>query len=256
LTEAEQKATSAAMEKDYIIRVQKQYETYYEKAFSAQIWTLTIMGLILTALFVVAGVFSYKTFDRQIDLALRETSAQLRTEFAERLANETNALQEAHASELKVLEDALKGRIAQQEQDLKLRSNYQFQFAQGIGFLMSKDWTNAIKHFRLALGAFKEGKPRGIFGKQTGNRPAANIFFAIRARDKGKFEDAAKRELELDLYKDLEDELNFAAIEVAELAPLLLERNSSQGAQAAAAPKPGVAAPNVPQPPPTPKDGK
>jgi hypothetical protein len=35
LDSAEQKAAGAAMEKDYITRVQKQYETYYER-FSAR----------------------------------------------------------------------------------------------------------------------------------------------------------------------------------------------------------------------------
>src|SRR6266481_522112 len=49
LDAAEQKAASAVMEKDYITRVQKQYETYYEKVLSTQMWTLGLMGLILTA---------------------------------------------------------------------------------------------------------------------------------------------------------------------------------------------------------------
>jgi hypothetical protein len=35
LNAAEQKAASAAMEKDYITRVQKQYEGYYERAFES-----------------------------------------------------------------------------------------------------------------------------------------------------------------------------------------------------------------------------
>src|SRR5467141_846952 len=54
LNAAEQKAASAALEKDYITRVQKQYETYYEKAFNTQGWILTILGIILTTLFFLA----------------------------------------------------------------------------------------------------------------------------------------------------------------------------------------------------------
>ncbi len=42
--------------------------------------------------------------------------------------------------------------------------------------------------------------------------------------DRATFEEAANKELELDLYKGLEDELNFAATEVSELAPLLRKK--------------------------------
>ncbi len=51
LSAAEQKAASATMEKDYITRVQKQYETYYEKAFNTQVTTLSIIALFITIVF-------------------------------------------------------------------------------------------------------------------------------------------------------------------------------------------------------------
>jgi hypothetical protein len=42
------------MEKDYITRTQKQYESYYQKAFNTQMWTLGIMGLLLTGVYVTS----------------------------------------------------------------------------------------------------------------------------------------------------------------------------------------------------------
>ena len=49
---AEKAASSAVMEKDYITRTQKQYESYYQEAFNAQMWTLGIMGLLLAGVYV------------------------------------------------------------------------------------------------------------------------------------------------------------------------------------------------------------
>ncbi|HYL85878.1 MAG TPA: hypothetical protein VE263_16745 [Candidatus Angelobacter sp.] len=239
LKEAQAKADRAAMEKDYITRVQKQYETYYKEVFSTQthiLWTIgvtvTLLSITLSIVFFVAGRFGFNIFDRRIEMSLKEGSTQLRAEFAERLSNETNALQAVHAAELKTLEDGLTKRITdledgfvkrfnQQEEDLMAKSDYQFHFAQGISTLVNKVWDPAIKQFRLALGVFKNAKPRGIFAKHQGNRTTANIFLAIRARDKEKFAEAAKKELELDVYQGLDDELNYAASEVPELAPLL-----------------------------------
>src|SRR3981189_1276512 len=62
---AEKAASSAAMEKDYITRTQKQYESYYQKVLNTQTWTLGIMGLILTGVFVLVDRFSLKMIDEQ-----------------------------------------------------------------------------------------------------------------------------------------------------------------------------------------------
>ncbi len=247
LAAAEQKAASAAMEKDYILRTQNHYETYYKEVFSTQthiLWTIgvtaTLLSITLAAVFFIAGRFGFNIFDRRIEMALKQASADLRTEFAERLANETNALQEAHASELKTLEDGLTKRVAQQEQDLTTRSQYQFQFAQAFSLFANESWDGAIRTFRYALGIYKQGKPRGIFEDRQGRRVTANIFNSIRKRDGAKFEVAAKKELELDVYKGLEDELNFAATEVPELGPLLKERNLAPSPSSAVEPRPAA----------------
>ncbi len=235
LNAAEQKAASAAMEKDYITRVQKQYETYYEKAFNTQLTIVSIIALFITIVFGLAARFGFAIFDRSIQLKLSEASTQLRTEFTQMLGKETQALREANSSQLKALEDGLTKRITeledglakritQQEQDLKAKSNYQFQFAQGLGFFANDVWNGAITHFRRALTVYKQGKPGDIFEKRQGQRVTANIFLAIRASDKAKFEEAAKKELELEVYQGLQDELAFAATEVPELLPLLSKK--------------------------------
>jgi len=244
------------MEKDYITRVQKQYETYYKEVLSTQNWTLGIFGFILTAVFFLAGRFGLSIFDRQIDLALRETSAQLRTEFTQLLEKQTQALRDANDARLKALEDGLTKKITEQEQDLKAQADYQFQFAQGLGFLVNERWGPAIKHFRMALFIYKAGQSRNIFKKFQGNRTTANIFRAIRKHDEEKFEEAAKKELKLDVYNGLEDELDFAATEVPDLAPLVIERQSAPSAQVAAELGTSGAAPAKSSPAATPNDDK
>src|SRR5262249_749618 len=42
----EKAASAAAMEKDYIARTQKLYESYYQKTFNIQLGTLVIVGLL------------------------------------------------------------------------------------------------------------------------------------------------------------------------------------------------------------------
>ena len=147
-------------------------------------------------------------------------------------------------------------RISQQEKDLKAKSEYQFQFAQGLGFYVNGKWDQAIKHFRMALGIYKKGKPRGIFTQLQGNRIVANIFWALRGQDKEKFEEAAKKELEGDVYNELENELNFAATEVKQLVPLLKERDLAASPLPAVEPKPAEPEPTAPPPGPDPKDDK
>jgi hypothetical protein len=262
LAAAEQKADKATMEKEYILRTQNHYEAYYKEVFSTQthiLWTIgvtvTLIALTFSVVFFVAGRFGFNIFDRRIEAALRDATSQLRIEFGERLANEMNALKEAHAAELKTLEDGLTKRIGKQELHLEARAEYQFQFAQALSFDTNNAWDSAIKHYRFSLGTYKVSKPLGIFDKE-GDRPTANIFRAIKARDGEKFADGARKELKLKLYEGLEDELNFAATETTELAPLLEERRNAPSPQVRAESKTEQAKPKVAQPAPPPKDAK
>ena len=198
------------MEKDYITRVQKQYESYYEKAFNTQVAIVSTLAVFISIVLWIAARFGFQTFDRRIDTALREISTQLRTEFTQLSAKETQALREANSAQLKALEDGLTKRITQQ-QDLTTRSEEQLQFIQALGFHTNHFWDSAIKHYRHSLVINKVGAPQNIDPKHLLGRIVSNLFEAIRDRDKGKFAEAAKQELKLDLYKDLEDALNFAA---------------------------------------------
>jgi hypothetical protein len=235
LNDAEEKAASATMEKDYITRVQKQYEAYYEKAFNTQVAIVATLTIFISLVLWIASRFGFQTFDRRIEAALRETSAQLRTEFNQQLRTGLDTLRTENAHQVKQLEDNLKRRIAeledglterigQQERDLKARSEYQFQFAQGLNFLTQELWDGAITHFRHGLIIYNEGKQRGVIEPYAARRIASNMFFAMQKRDPAKFEEQARKELSNHLYKDLDDALAFAATEVKELAPLLTER--------------------------------
>src|SRR6516162_11502085 len=66
---AEKAASAAAMEKDYIARTQKLYESYYQKTFNTQMWTLGIVGILLTAVFGLVAKLSLETFEQRTKLA-------------------------------------------------------------------------------------------------------------------------------------------------------------------------------------------
>src|SRR5260370_2329629 len=189
------------MEKDYIPRVQKQYETYYKEVLSTQTWTLAIFGFILTAVFALAAKFSMNIFDIRTKSALDAALAQVEKKFGEQVQKEIETMRKQTSTQLKTLEDGLTKRINEQEQGLKMRSDYQLQFAQGLSFHLSRAWNGAIKHYRLALTNHKKGKPRGIFETLDGGRAAPNLFRAMLDADTATFHEPANKELELTLYK-------------------------------------------------------
>ncbi|SRR6266704_3263557 len=224
LTAAEQKAASAAMEKDYITRVQKQYETYYDKVLSTQTWTLGIFGLILTAVFFLAGRIGFGVFDRRIDSSLREVSAQLRTEFTQQLRTELDALRAANAERIKELEAALTKRISDQEEDLKTRSDYQFHYVRGLAAYVDERYAESKRLLRQALAIYKSGRDRRLFDTRTGARTIANLFSMLKQEDEANHVENARNELADKLYNGLEEELALAALNLTWLAPLLEER--------------------------------
>jgi hypothetical protein len=262
LRAAEQKAEKAAMEKDYILRAQNHYETYYKEVFSTQthiLWTIgitvTLLSVTLSVVFFVAGRFGFNIFDRRIDLALREASAQLRTEFTQLLGKETKALQDTNATLLKTLEDGLSDRITQQVQDLETRSNFQLRHAEGLAGGADNRNTAARASFRWALKIYKSGRPRKLFPKRAGALAAKNLFTAIQLEDEANFVENAKKELANQFYDDLEEELALAAVDLNWLTPLLAERKSAASQPVAAEPKTDVA-PAEPSPAAAQKDDK
>ncbi len=224
LNAAEQKAASAAMEKDYITRIQKQYEAYYEKAFNTQVTIVSTLALFITIVLAIAAKFGFDTFDRRIDTALTEASAQLRTEFNQQLRTELDALRASNAERISGLEAALTERITQQEQDLQTRSDYQYQFAQGLAAGADERHADARNNFRGALAIYKLGKARQLIPRRSAASAARNFFVAVRKEDEDNALDNAKRELVNEFYNDLEDELALAAVDLNWLGPLLKER--------------------------------
>jgi len=227
LNDAEQRAASAAMEKDYITRVQKQYETYYEKAFNTQVWTLSILGIFLTVVLGLAGRIGFGIFDRSIQHALGDASAQLRTEFTQMLGKETQALREANSAQLKALEDDLNKRITEQEKDLKTRFDFQYRFVSGLAAGADKRHPDARNRFREALVIYKLSKVRQLIPRESAARAAANIFVSLKNQDEANILENAKKELADALYNDLEGELALAAVDLNWLTPLLKERKAA-----------------------------
>jgi len=220
LNTAEQKAASAAMEKDYITRVQKQYETYYEKAFNTQIVTLTFLGLII-------GLVGKFGLDRLVQHKLSKASAELRTEFNQQLSAGLDSLRTSNAAQVKELEAAITKRITQQERDLTTRSEYQFQFAQGLASNAASEYADARRNFRVALMRYKSGKQRQVIEERAGEIVVRNIFAVLKKEDQANYEANARKELADELYNGLEGELALAAVHVTWLGPLLKERKVS-----------------------------
>src|SRR5208283_6020842 len=99
--------SSAAMEKDYITCTQKQHESYYQKVLNTQMWTLGIIGLILTGVFVLVAGFSRKMIDEQTKTATAGATVQMRNEYARALAKEVQKLCDSNVSNSKKLKEAL-----------------------------------------------------------------------------------------------------------------------------------------------------
>jgi hypothetical protein len=247
LRAAQQKAEKATMDKDYILHTQNHYESYYREVFSTQthiLWTIgvtaTLLSITLTAVFFVAGRFGFNIFDRKIDSSLRDAAAQLRTEFTQLLAKEMQSLQEANAAQLKALEEGLTKRISEQEEDLKNRSRFQFDFAQGLAAAADERYDDAGRSFRRALEIYKLCRPKQLFKKHTGALAVRNIFVMVKKVGKANFAENAKKELEDELYNDIEDELARAAISLNWLVPILKERKPDPSKPVAAEPKPAA----------------
>jgi len=221
LNDAEQKAASAAIEKDYITRVQKQYEAYYEKVLSTQTWTLAIFGLILTAVFGLAAKFSIDIFDSRTKSTLDAALAQVEKK-----------LSDQNAAQLKTLEDAITKRITEQENDLKIRSDYQFQLALGLAAGADERHVDAQNNFRGALRIYKFGRGRQLIPKRSAGLTARNLFYTFERVDQANFKENARKELADEFYNDLEDELALAALRLGWLAPLLTERKAPAPAAA------------------------
>jgi multidrug efflux pump subunit AcrB len=222
---AERSASSAAMEKDYISRIQKQYESYYQKVLNTQMWTLGIMGLILTGVFVLVARFSLKIIDEQTKTATAGATVQMRNEYARALAKEVQKLWDSNAADAKKLKETLTAQFAELEQNLTDRSNFQTQFVQALAEGLDERQGDSLLALRNALRTYKSGKPRNLIEANVGATTARSIFESLRRKHGENYMDKAREELADSLYNDLEKELALAALLSPWLTPLINERD-------------------------------
>jgi hypothetical protein len=222
---AEKAASSAAMERDYITRTQKQYESYYQKVLNTQMWTLGIMGLILTGVFVLVARFSLKMIDEQTKTATAGATVQMRNEYARALAKEVQKLWDSNAADVKKLKETLTAQFAELEQNLKDRSDFQMQFVQALAEGLDEGQGDSLLTFRNALRTYKSGKPRNLIEAKVGATTARSIFESLRRKHRENYVDKAREELADSLYNDLEKELALAALRSPWLTPLINERS-------------------------------
>jgi hypothetical protein len=235
---AEKAANSAVMEKDYITRTQKQYESYYQKVLNTQIWTLVLMGLILTGVFVLVARFSLKMIDEQAKIATAGATVQMRNEYARALAKEVQKLWDSNAAGVKKLKEALTAQLAELEQNLEDRSGFQMQFVQALAEDLDDRQGDSLLAFRSALRTYKSGKPRHLIEAKVGATTARSIFESLRKRHGENYVDKAREELADSLYNDLQEELALATLQSPWLTPLVNER--SPAIPEPPAPEPGA----------------
>lgn len=205
LADAELKAKSAALDTDYIQRVQKQYESYYEKVLATETYGLWALGVIITVTLAIAARFSFKIFQGQVDTAIEKTSTQLRRDSADSLAAEVQKLQQSNADDMKALNERLTSQISQTREDLEVGSRYNFFVAQGLASIANP--LNAKESFVDALLEYKTSKPRKLIKRASAVTTLKNIFGAISTAEPANFKARAAEELAKPVYDDLESEL-------------------------------------------------
>jgi hypothetical protein len=215
---AEKAASTAVVERDYLTRTQKQYESYYQKVLNTQMWTLGIMGLILTGVFVLVARFSLKVIDQQTKNATAEAAIQMRNEYARALAKDVQKLWDSNASDVKKLRETLTAQFSELERRLKDRSNLQMQFVQAHA-------EDSLVTFRAALRTYESGKSRNLIEAKVGATVARSIFESLRRKHGENYIDKAREELADSLYNGLDEELALAALQSPWLTPLINERS-------------------------------
>lgn len=233
---AEKAASSAAMDKDYITRTQQQYESYYQKVFNTQIWTLAIMGLTLTGVFVLVARFSLTMIDERARTATASATVQMRNEHARALAKDVQKLWDSNAADIKKMKEALTAEIAKLDQDLRDRSDFAIEFVQGLAAGVDSCDGNSVVTFRKALSAYTFGKARDLIETKVGATALRHLFESLRQTHGENYVEKAREELADPLYDDLKEELALAALHSSWLTPLINERRPANPRPSASEP--------------------
>jgi hypothetical protein len=220
----EKAASAAAMEKDYIARTQKLYESYYEKTFNIQLGTLVIVGLLLAAVFGLVARFSLNLFEQRTKLATADATAQMRNEYVRISTREVQKLWDSNTADARKLKEALTAQIAELEQKFKDQSDFQIQFVQGLTAATEERHDESVVTFRQALRTYKSGKPRNLMETSVGATTVKFIFESLRKTHGENYLEKAREGLTDPLYNGLEEELALAALHIPWLTPLINER--------------------------------
>ena len=200
----------------YVLRIQRHYEEYYEKVLSTQTNMMWAVGILLTVLLGVAGVFSVRQFDRQIDFTTRRVAAEQRVEFERRLE-----------ADLRKLEKENDERVTKAVHKLDLQRDYDKKTSWGVTCIALNQLGDAVQAFREALEIYLRDKDHEVFAKEQAAQVIRNLFTVIGRRAGDKFNESAKKELQLSVYKELKEELSLAAESHEDLARMLSETEHS-----------------------------
>jgi hypothetical protein len=139
-------------------------------------WTLGIMGLLLTGVYVFVVRFSLKMIDEQTKTATAGATVQMRNEYGRALAKEVQKLWDSNSADVKKLKETLTAQFAELEQNLKDRSDFQMQFLQALTEGLDERQGDSLLTFRNALRTCKSGKPRNLIEAKVGATTARSIF--------------------------------------------------------------------------------
>jgi len=246
---AEKTASAAATEREFIARTQKVYESFYDKAFNAQLWTLTIAGLFMIVVFGLVARYALNLFEQRTKLATADATTQMRNEYARILAKEVQKLFDSNAADTRKRKEALTEQIVELEQKLKDRSDFQIQFVQGLAAETEECHDGSVAMFRQALRAYKAGKPRNVMETEVGGTTVKFLFESLRKTHGDKYVEKAHKELTDPLYNGLDEELALAALHIPWLKTLIKERIPATpeppAPEAAAKPRPAATPPPV-----------
>ncbi len=220
----EKTANSAAMEKDYIARTQKLYENYYQKVFGAQMWIFGIVGILLTTVFFLVVRFSLKMIDERTKTTIAQATVQMRNEYARALAKEVQKLWDSNVGDIKKLREGLTAQIAEMEQNVKDKSEFQIHFVQALAAGVDERRGDPVTTFRNALAIYKSGKPRKLIEAKVGATTTQYLFESLRKNHEENHLEKSREELADPLYNDLGEELALAALQISWLTPLINER--------------------------------
>jgi len=159
------KQSAGFSDTEYVLRVQRHYEEYYEKVLRTQTNMMWAVGSLLTFLLGIAGFFSLRQFDRQIKFTALKVAAEQRVEFERRLETD---LKELEMKNSKQVSDAIT--------ELSLTSKVLRFFDCGLIFAALKQYDKSIDDFRAGIVLYMSKRKLGGVPKDIISTSISNLF--------------------------------------------------------------------------------